>query len=199
MVLDDGGLVLHSPIAFTEALRAEVATFGPIRALVAPNLFHHLHLAAWQQAFPEALTFAPAKLQRKRPDLRVDHELGPAFDERFGTEIQRIAVEGMPAVREHLFYHRATKTLVVTDLCFWLPSARGITRAYAKINGVLHRPNASLLFRLAIRDKVAFQKSVSPVYGLDVAQIFMCHDEIWREDASERLREFLGGLEIPVD
>lgn len=196
MGLEDGGVVLHSPIGFTQARKEAVEALGPVRAIVAPNLFHHLYVGDWLKAFPDALSFAPARLHRKRPDLRIDHELGPAFDEHFGADIVRVHIEGIPAVREHLFYHRASKTLVVTDFSFYLPNATGLTKWYAKLNGVSHAPACPFLFRQAIRVRDAFQRSLRPLYALDVQRISMCHDEIYTGDANARLHQLLETLGV---
>lgn len=197
MGLEDGGLLLHSPIALTEERKNAVAALGTVRAIIAPNLLHHLYVSSWQEAFPDALTFAPAKLQKKRPDLRIDHELGPAFDEHFGVEIERFAIEGMPFVREHLFFHRASGTLVLTDLSFYLPTATGATGFYAFCNGVGNQPNTPLLFRLAIRSRDDFRRSLAPLYDLEVQHLAMCHDQICSENPSTHLHRLLQRLGVP--
>lgn len=38
----------------------ELGDRGPVRALLAPNAFHHLGHAAWRARFPEAVSYAPA-------------------------------------------------------------------------------------------------------------------------------------------
>ena len=48
--LESGGLFVHSPIPFDAALRAAIAEIGPVEAVVAPCLFHHLSIAAWASA-----------------------------------------------------------------------------------------------------------------------------------------------------
>jgi hypothetical protein len=72
----DGSLVAISPANGLgekdfETLRAD----GGVSALIAPNGFHHLGLASWSQAFPNARIFAPAKasarVAKKQPKLRV--------------------------------------------------------------------------------------------------------------------------------
>ena len=40
--LSDGGLFLHSPIRLDGGLRAQLDALGEVRAIVAPNRFHHL-------------------------------------------------------------------------------------------------------------------------------------------------------------
>jgi len=42
VVLSDGGLFVHCPVALTDDLRAAVDELGPVRAVVASSLFHHV-------------------------------------------------------------------------------------------------------------------------------------------------------------
>ena len=48
--LQDGGVALVSPIPIDDALAQQVAALGTVRFLIAPNLLHHLHLAAVVQS-----------------------------------------------------------------------------------------------------------------------------------------------------
>jgi hypothetical protein len=73
---DDGGLVVHSPGPLDDAVHDEIASLGPVRVIVAPGNFHHLHVAASQRAFPEAETWICPGVERKRPALRYDRVLG---------------------------------------------------------------------------------------------------------------------------
>ena len=57
-------LVLHSPVAPDEALRAELAELGEVRRVIGPNRFHHLFLGDWQ-----AEIWGPPGLIQKRGDL----------------------------------------------------------------------------------------------------------------------------------
>ena len=53
--LSDGGLWLHSPGPLTPTIQTWLEQNGPLRAIVAPNLFHHMFLAETAAAFPDAM------------------------------------------------------------------------------------------------------------------------------------------------
>ena len=58
----DGGMVVVSPSCNpSDALFADLESRGPVRALVAPNAFHHLGLGPWKARYPDAPIFAPAQ------------------------------------------------------------------------------------------------------------------------------------------
>lgn len=61
----DGLVVVSPPSRVDAAVLDDLARYGPVRALIAPNAFHYLGLAQWRGRFPEAAVFAPAQsLQR---------------------------------------------------------------------------------------------------------------------------------------
>ena len=74
--LTGGGLVLHSPVAITPELKAQIDTLGPVRHVICPAMFHHLHAGSAIAAWPQARLHAPEALQRKRRDLRFDAVFG---------------------------------------------------------------------------------------------------------------------------
>src|SRR5262245_34215058 len=58
----EGGLaVVSPPVGLSAAAYAELEKHGPVRALVAPNAFHHMCLAPWKARYPDAPIFAPAQ------------------------------------------------------------------------------------------------------------------------------------------
>ncbi len=58
----DGGLVLVSPPCNAPASAFdELAAYGPVRALVASNAYHHMGLKEWHARFPDAVIAAPAQ------------------------------------------------------------------------------------------------------------------------------------------
>ncbi|MFO1303631.1 MAG: hypothetical protein U1F54_07850 [Burkholderiales bacterium] len=66
----DGGIAIVSPpYRAREEDFAAIGRYGAVRALVAPNAFHHLGLAEWKRRFPDAQIYAPRqsidRVQRK--------------------------------------------------------------------------------------------------------------------------------------
>ena len=63
--LSDGGLWLHSPGPLTPPIKTWLTENGPVRAIVAPNLLHHLYLAETVEAFPAATVYGPVGMPEK--------------------------------------------------------------------------------------------------------------------------------------
>ena len=70
--LSSGDLVVHSPSPIDGALAESVRRLGRVAHLVAPGSYHYFHVAAWQEAFPEATVWICPGVERKQPDLEFD-------------------------------------------------------------------------------------------------------------------------------
>lgn len=117
--LADGGLWVHSPIADQTGLADAVAALGTVRHLVAPNWIHYAWVPAWQARFPKAVTWASPGVEARAASrgirLHIDHALEDAPPADWAGQIdQRLADSGFH--REVVFHHRASRTLVLTDL-----------------------------------------------------------------------------------
>ncbi|MAC78281.1 MAG: DUF4336 domain-containing protein [Rhodobacteraceae bacterium] len=118
--LQSGELWVHSPTRLTRGLQEELHELGPVKHLIAPNWIHYAYLSEWQAAFPGVTTWAaPGVVSRARAkglELHVDHRLGQDSPDEWCEEIDQMIVEGSPTHREAVFFHRATRTLILTDL-----------------------------------------------------------------------------------
>jgi hypothetical protein len=96
-----------------------VAALGQVRHLIAPNWIHYAWIPDWQAKFTSAVTWGSpgvvARADKYGVQLRIDHELGNDAPPDWETQIdQRLADSGYH--REVVFLHRASRTLVLTDL-----------------------------------------------------------------------------------
>jgi hypothetical protein len=193
--LADGGLFLHSPIHYTEELRAALEPLGPVRFLAAPNKVHHLHLAGWKLAFPEAKLWGPVGLPDKRKDLRFDGVLVDRPEPAWADRIDQLQFYGAPHTNEVVFLHRPTRTLLLTDLAF---NIRGpvnrLTRAYLRIGGCHGRLATTLIMRLVVRDKKAARESLERICQWDFDRIVVCHGDVLEHGGPGALREAFAWL-----
>lgn len=118
--LSDGSLWLHSPIQAEEGLLREIAVLGPVRHLVAPNWIHYAFFPAWQKLFPEAVGWAaPGVRARARAygvPARFDQDLGLRSPPDWEKELDQRHIPGSNLHQEVVFFHRASRTLILTDL-----------------------------------------------------------------------------------
>jgi hypothetical protein len=118
--LADGGLWCHSPVAPDDALFAAMDALGPVRHLVSPNLLHYVHIAAWKRRYPDAVAWAsPGVRERARGqhiEVVFDADLGDQPPPAWAACIDQLRFRGSRVLEEIVFLHRASATLILTDL-----------------------------------------------------------------------------------
>ena len=183
-----GGLVVHSPIGLDASLKAEVDALGPVVAVVAPSLFHHLFVGDWRAAYPEALLCCCPGLDRKRSDLAWDRVLGDTPEPEWQGELDQVFFGAWWLANEVVFFHRATRTIVLADAVFNLgthPSA--FTRFAAVLLGN-RRAGVTLLERLLIRDRPAAREQIDRMLAWNADRILLAHGEPIAHGGTEVVR-----------
>ena len=92
--LSNGSLFVWSPVALSGSLRASIDVLGPVRYLVSPNALHHLFIAEWKSAYPEARLYASPRLRDKRKDLAFDATLAEAPEPEWAADIDQVVLHG---------------------------------------------------------------------------------------------------------
>jgi hypothetical protein len=174
--LPDGGVWLHSPIAFTDEDVAAIDALGPVRFLVAPSGLHHLFIRAAAERWPDARIVASGAVAAKQPGLAFQPLT--TTDLPWGDAIAALPVDGMPNVQEWAFYHAPSRTLLLTDLLFNLRDVHGWASHLAyTLFGTHGRLANSMLFRTEIRDRPALAASVERVLAWPFDRLLPCHGE----------------------
>jgi hypothetical protein len=87
--LDDGSLLIHSPTAANDGTRAAVDEVGRVRFIIAPNRLHHLWVADWAAAYPNAELWGSPKLLQKRKDIVWTGALGDVPEAGWAAEVDQ--------------------------------------------------------------------------------------------------------------
>lgn len=186
----DGGLVLWSPVAMSDALRAAIEELGEVRALVAPNTLHHVAFGDWQAAYPKATALAAPGLRLKRSDLRFDAELGGDPVEVFAGAIDVVVVTGNRLATEAVLFHRPSRTVLFVDLlqnfpAGWFSGWRGVVARLDLMIG--EEPRVPRKFRVAMRDRKAARAALDAVLAWPAERVLMTHGEPIRTDGRARI------------
>ena len=114
--LQSGEIWIHSPIAWCAELANSIRELGPVCFLVAPSTLHYWYVPEWQPHFPAARTYGPAGLERSaRRKIRVDEALEPAAPDVWSQALDQCVVSSR-LFTEVDFFHRPSRTLILTDL-----------------------------------------------------------------------------------
>lgn len=114
--LSNGDLWIWSPVALTDELASSVGKIGSVRYIVSPNKIHHLFLQQWAERWPDARLYAPPGLSGKKPEIQFTAELQDEPDPAWGIEIDQVIFHGSIAMEEVVFFHRASRTVIICDL-----------------------------------------------------------------------------------
>lgn len=188
--LSSGDLWVHSPMRLTPPLREAVEALGPPRFLVAPNTFHHLFIGEWMAAYPQARAYAAPGLPEKRQDLRFHGLLTDAPPAEWAGQIDVLPWQGAPKLNEVVFFHRPTRTLVVTDTLHNIgPDTAPYTRFVFKLLGGYGGPKTSLIDRVLNRDRAAARRTVDAILQWDFQRVVLAHGQIVERDGARAFRE----------
>lgn len=176
--LSGGGLFIWSPMKLDSDLRREVEALGPVRYLIAPNSLHHLFIAEWQQAYPEARTYAPPGLRDKRKDIAFDADLGDAPAGEWAGQIDQVLVRGNAITEETVFFHVRSGTVLFTDLIQhfpqgWFSGWRAMVARLDLMTGP--EPSVPRKFRLAFANRRAARAALERVLAWPAEQVVMAH------------------------
>lgn len=192
--LANGDLWVHSPTCLTDALRAELDALGPVRHLIAPNWIHYAHIADWQAAWPQATAWAApgvvARAAKYGLTLRFDHDLGNGAEAAWQGQIDQMIVEGARRHREAVFLHRASKTLILTDLIENFETAKlpAWMRPLIWLAGIdAPRGRMPPDMYWSFRDKKQLTRCVETMIGWAPRRILLAHGKWFERDGVAQL------------
>jgi hypothetical protein len=195
--LRTGQLILHSTAPFSAADVTAIRALGQPAWIVDATLFHDTFARDGRAAFPDIAYFAPEGF---RPSFGTTNaaSLEPGLlsspPPEWAGQVDVLQLDGMPKVREHVFLHRATRTLIVADLVFnFGPRSSAWTRWFFRWPGGIRQfPGMSRLFRASIRDRAAFARSIETMLQWDFDRLIVGHGEIIESGAKAKLAAALG-------
>lgn len=186
--LADGGLFVHSPVSLDAGAHEAVNALGPVKAVVAPSLFHHLHVGEWIDAHPKAAVYACPGLQAKRSDLRWSGTLGDEPEPEWRGEIEQVFFAARSMENEVVFFHRASATMICADIIFNLSvHSSPWTRVVARLLGN-QGPGATWLEHLMIRRRAEAREQIDRMLAWKAERIVLSHGDWVEGDGAEVLR-----------
>ena len=198
--LASGGMWLHSPTRFDEALRREIEAIGPIQHLVAPNIAHWTFLKDWQTHCGGVTTSAAPELRKRAQvrasGIRLDRDLTETPPPDWAAEIEHAIVPGGLGFREVAFFHRPSRTLLLTDLIQNLEPAKLplATRLFATLTGARNGTTPRHL-RLVLRPRRAeAAEAVRRMIAWAPERVIFTHGSFFRRDGTRQLARAMAWL-----
>ena len=196
--LSDGGLFIWSPVALDGALKHEIDALGPVRHLVEPNKLHHLFLAQWKAAYPEAKLYAPPGLARKRRDLVFDAPLGDDPPPAWASDVDQAMLRGSFALTEAAFFHRESRTALFNDIIQNFPRDwfKGWRGWLARLDGIVApHPGAPREWRLSFNRRAA-RPALDRILNWPTERVIIAHGDL-PAGGADFVRKALAWLILP--
>lgn len=191
------GLWVWSPVALTQRLRSAVDALGPVRQLVAPNNLHHMFLAQWAVAYPEARVCVAPGLTQDSVGTAVHATLGDEPEPAWAGDVDQVVIRGNRITTEVVFFHRASSTVMVTDLVQQIPKDwyHGWRKVVAQLDLMTaSRPSVPRKFRFATTDKAAARDAVGRILEWPAEGLVMAHGTPIQTGGKEALQQAFGWL-----
>ena len=177
--LANGGLWMHSPGPLEPELTAQLIALGPVQALIAPNAMHHLYLGENIRAFPQATVYVSPTLPAKIKGAFTYNILSDEPPVLWRDDFTQHLVGGMPKLQETAFLHRASRTLILTDLAFNIQQSDSwFTRFFMRLNGAYGHFGPSRIFRTLVKDRAALRSSLNRMQEWDFDRIIVTHGDV---------------------
>jgi hypothetical protein len=174
--LPDGALWVHSPGELSDSLAEEVSKLGEVGHIIAPSKIHHLFVMEWKARWPKALIHLAPGLPEKRTDIPCDSVLGDVPRPEWAGVIDQVSVQGFPRTNEVAFFHRTSRTLILTDLLEYARHGRGVVDTlFWKAAGVLGKPGRSILGKMLMKDRVAARRGIDTILEWNFNRVLLAH------------------------
>lgn len=187
--LPNGGLWAHSSLAPTTRLRANIATLGEIRHIVGPNMVHDAYLNEFSRAYPLAQFHTAPGLPSANEELRPGLPLTDQPHPDWAPIMDQHLVQGMPRLNEVEFFHRPSRTLILTDLAFNIGPPRPLgTQLFFRLYGAWKKFGPTPAARALIKEKADFQRSLRQILTWDFDRIIPAHGAVIERDGKKQFQ-----------
>ncbi len=185
--LPNGDLWVHSPIPLDEALQQELRALGPVRHVVAPNMYHHLHAGPMAAAFDDTVVHARPGLRKKRKDLRIDADLTGDTPSDWQGTLTCYEIGGT-WLDEVAFHHHPSNLLISCDLVQnYTACPHLLTRLYLWLGGAYKKPALERFTRFMFRDRVKARAGIDALLAVNFGGIVLSHGDVIEEGGPDIL------------
>lgn len=199
LALQDGSLLLHSPTAHTPELKDAIDALGNVRWIVGPNRVHYWWVADWHAAYPDAQVWLAPRIreQAARAGKPIDfavHDLDATQAYPWEPDILTVATPRGRFMTEYELFHRATRTLVLTDLVENHELEKidsSLTRMFFRIAGATGQAPRDVRWFVA---REPLRRAIETMIAWQPERILLCHGRWYERDGVAELHRIFEWL-----
>ena len=186
--LANGSVWVDSPVPVPFETLKRIAEWGPVSYLVAATPRHVWRLEAWHTLFPQAQLWVPraSPLTLKKGHLPFTGTLGDTPNPQWADDFDQLAFKGNPLIEEVLFFHRASRTVILDDLIQVHPRVKGkpFRNALFKLEGVASpQGGVGLDIRQSFTNRNLARRSLEKLLSWDFDKLIIAHGACIERDA----------------
>jgi len=192
--LNNGSLVLYSPIALDEAQMGQLEAFGSPAFLVVPGSHHRVDVKIFKDRYPAAKVIAAPGARSAVEKIVTVDAAGAEFSD---PSLTLMTVPGTSQNELALLVSAGGgTTLILNDILANVQNATGVNGVIARLFGFAgERPQIPLPEKLAIiDDKKALAAQFLAWAQTSLKRIVVSHGEPIKDDPAAVLREVAGTL-----
>jgi len=186
--LANGLVWVDSPVSVPFETLKRITELGLVSYLVAATPRHVWRLEAWHTLFPKAQLWAPrtTPLTLKKGHLPFTGMLGDGPNPEWADDFDQLAFKGNPLGEEVLFFHKASRTVILDDLIQIHPRVKGrlLLNALFKLEGVASpQGGVGLDIRLSFTHRNLARRSLEKLLSWDFDKLIIAHGDCIEKDA----------------
>jgi len=186
--LTDGSVWIESPVSVPFETLKRITEWGPVRYLVAATPRHVWRLAAWHTLFPDAQLWVPRPtlLTLKKGHLPLTGTLTDTEPRDWSLDLDQLAFQGNPLGEEVLFFHQASRTVILGDFIQVHPKVQGkpLHNALFQLEGVAGpMGGVGLDIRLSFTNRKLARQSLDTLLSWDFDKLIIAHGACIEKDA----------------
>lgn len=188
-------LFIHSPTQLTAGLQEEVDAIGSPRWLIGPNRLHYWWIPQWCEVYPRAAVYLAPRITEQAAG-RLDHLASRCLplDRQSGYPWDGI-IDTLPVhgsfMSEVVFFHRATRSLLLTDLIEnFEPQKLGLIASWMTWFGAAQHPDGQMPrdMRLNYRKRAELRSAVDTMLAWNPERIILAHGKWYEQRGADELR-----------
>ena len=191
--LNDGSLWLHSPTPLNDDIQSTVDNIGKVEHIVAASNGHNNWICQWQSAYPDAKVYLSAGIPKKiniENYTIMEDDSGNYWADDFDHAYMPVNF-----FNEHIFLHKSSKSLIVTDLVhnYADKEPKGFQQTISKwifnklgFKGLCTAP--PLNHKIFIKNRSGFKEFIARILSWDFDKIIITHGDIIDKDANTKLK-----------
>jgi len=186
-------LLVHSPTRLTPDLAGQIGAIGRPRWIVGPNRLHYWWIPDWRAAYPDAAVYLAPRIREQAGDridfaaCMLDRDRGWPWDDAIAT----LPVAG-GYMTEIALFHRASRTLVLTDLIEnFEPYRLGVIMRWLTRLAGAQDPDGGMprdMRATFARHRRELRAAVATMIAWDPQRVILAHGRWYERDGAQELR-----------